>query len=236
MKTRQQWADEINTEWRGSVAGIIALGQRLIDAKAELHGTFEDMVRHDLVFGERTAERLMAIARDPRLKATHASLPCSWMTLYETTRLTDKQFKLAIDTGIIRADMRRRDLAPFLRPDKPGPGIRYRSAEERQQQEEKESRAKEKATRAIMNHGEAAQTWAALFQEHGKAAAAAHFEAVKKHGLDSGVALLADIGDDALATQYVIDAKESGVKRAVRHLGQRPAQVALTELDKSASP
>jgi hypothetical protein len=53
------------------------------------HGEFLAMVENDLPFGDRTARRLMAIARDPRISnRTHASiLPPSWMTLYELTKL-----------------------------------------------------------------------------------------------------------------------------------------------------
>ena len=208
-------------------------------------------MRHDLPFKERTAERLMAIARDPRIKATHVSLlPASWGTLYEITRLTDKQFKLATDpgTGIIRADMRRRDLAPLLRPAKhgteaetepqrvyiPGPPVVTHigyglpvTADEAHRQREAESRAKEKAAQAIRDHGvEAAQRWAGLLKKYGKDAVTEIIKALERDGRDRATALIAAIGDDDLATQYVIDAKGSSLKRAGRHLGQRPAQVA----------
>jgi hypothetical protein len=45
-----------------------------------------------LPFSERTAQRLMSIASDPRLSnPTHVSvLPNSWGTLYELTKLTDE--------------------------------------------------------------------------------------------------------------------------------------------------
>ena len=58
-------------------------------------GEFLAMVASELPFGDRTARRLMAIARDPRISnRTHASLlPPSWMTLFELTKLDDAQFQ-----------------------------------------------------------------------------------------------------------------------------------------------
>jgi hypothetical protein len=71
------------------------------------------MVQHDLPFSERTAQMLMAIAADQRLrKANHGSfLPPSWRTLYEISCLNDEDFALGIADGIIKADMERNDLS-----------------------------------------------------------------------------------------------------------------------------
>jgi hypothetical protein len=67
------------------------------------------MVIYDLPFSPSTAQRLMAVARDDRLrKAAHGQLlPPSWRTLYELTRLTDLQFRRAIDIGAINPEMQR---------------------------------------------------------------------------------------------------------------------------------
>ena len=64
------------------------------------------MVASELPFGDRTARRLMAIARDPRISnRTHASLlPPSWMTLFELTKL---------DTLFQISDTRDRALSSF---------------------------------------------------------------------------------------------------------------------------
>ena len=89
---RARWARQISAAWRASIEAIFECGRLLIAAKDALdHGEFTKMVERDLPFGKRTAQRLMAIARDTRLtNPTHASLlPQSWMTLYELTRLSD---------------------------------------------------------------------------------------------------------------------------------------------------
>jgi hypothetical protein len=86
------WAAQIRAAWQSSLDGILEAGRLLIAAKAALaHGEFLAMVESDLPFGPRTAQRLMAIADDPRLtNATHVSLlPPNWGTLYELTKLDD---------------------------------------------------------------------------------------------------------------------------------------------------
>jgi len=127
--TRQQWARRISENWRKAaeemIARIFQTGRDLIVAKEELdHGEFEAMIEVDLPFGTRTAERLMAIARDERLKTTPGSLlPPSWRTLYEVTRLSDEEFHHFCDTGVIHADMDRDELAAAVaqRKRKPPP-------------------------------------------------------------------------------------------------------------------
>jgi hypothetical protein len=85
----------------------------LDSAKEELRkADWRAMVDDDLPFGKRTADRLMSIATDDRLRSeTHAShLPACWMTLYELHRLTDEQFELGIRTGAIYPKMQRKNV------------------------------------------------------------------------------------------------------------------------------
>jgi hypothetical protein len=107
------WARKIRAAWHKSVAAIFEVGDLLVAAKKKLpHGQFEKMVQTRLRWDKRTAERLMVVARDKRLraKATHGSpLPASWRTLYELTRLGDKQIERAFANGAINPEMRRRD-------------------------------------------------------------------------------------------------------------------------------
>lgn len=111
------WAGRITAAWRSTLDGIFEAGRLLVEAKAALaHGQFERMVESELPFGARTARMLMSIADDPRLTdRNHGSvLPPSWRTLYELTKLPDGTFGDAIERGIIRPDMQRKDLAPLL--------------------------------------------------------------------------------------------------------------------------
>ena len=90
--TPEEFAELVNGEWRKSVEGIVEAGRWLVRAKDELeHGEFGQMVDM-LVFGDRTARRLMAVGRDERLRTHVSVLPPSWGTLYELSRLDDKEW------------------------------------------------------------------------------------------------------------------------------------------------
>jgi N6-adenosine-specific RNA methylase IME4 len=115
--TRTQWATRIGETWQemaqGAIEAWFQLGRDLIEAKDDLdHGEFMAMIESDLPFGDRTARRLMAVARDPRLTdRTHGSiLPASWRTLYELSRLDDAEFNRLLEDGIIRPDMERQEV------------------------------------------------------------------------------------------------------------------------------
>jgi len=121
---RDAWACQIRARWNMAVSDIIATGQLLIDAKAELpHGEFEAMVVEDLGWSPRTAQRLMAVATHPVLaNATHVSLlPAAWGTLAELARLEPEVLTAAIERGDVRPDMKRAEVARLLRPAEPEP-------------------------------------------------------------------------------------------------------------------
>jgi len=112
-RTAQEFAERISACWRRSVEAIFEAGRWLIRAKDKLeHGQFEAMVEGNLPFGASTAQRIMAIARDPRLSnpAHGQLLPPSWRTLYELTKLSDSEFTHGIESGVIRPDMERKVL------------------------------------------------------------------------------------------------------------------------------
>ena len=76
------------------------------------HGDFGEMVNTRLPFSASTAQRLMAIAADPKISnpAHVQHLPNSWGTLYALTRLDEKEFGAAIEAKLIRPDMDRSDV------------------------------------------------------------------------------------------------------------------------------
>lgn len=112
------WAARITACWRQSFEGIIEAGRLLTAAKDALaHGAFLKMIENDLPFTARTAQRLIAIAADEKLtKATHVShLPPHWGTLYELTKLADKDFEAKIADGTITADMERSEISTVVK-------------------------------------------------------------------------------------------------------------------------
>jgi hypothetical protein len=117
QKTRKQWAAEIRAAHRQSVEAILKIGRLLIAAKRALpHGGFQEMIEHDLSFGPRTAQMLMAIAADRRLTNAKciSRLPPHWGTLAELHQLSDPAFEKAMAAGKISPEMTR-DEASHLR-------------------------------------------------------------------------------------------------------------------------
>ena len=109
----EAWAIRISARWRMGVEAIIATGKLLLEAKTALpHGAFGTMIETQLPFKERQAQMLMAIASDNRLSNPQyvALLPPSWGTIYDVTRLSDEEFTRAVEAGVIRPDMERRDI------------------------------------------------------------------------------------------------------------------------------
>ena len=103
-KTRAQWAADICNIHKQTIEGIFKMGDMLIAAKDELpHGEFTAMIDGDLPFDASTAQRLMKIALDPRLRkaARVQVLPMAWGTLYEMTKLSDTRFEQAVALGFI---------------------------------------------------------------------------------------------------------------------------------------
>lgn len=132
--TAEYWAPRINAEWRKSVEGILGVGRQLIAAKEACeHGEFlrlfkghENAVSEPLPFGRQAGEQLMAVARcEPIANCQHVStLPQSWGTLYELTKLDDEQIVAGIKAGEITAGMTRAEacalrVEPSVQPDQP---------------------------------------------------------------------------------------------------------------------
>jgi hypothetical protein len=120
------WAPRIHAEWRKSVEGIIGVGRQLIAAKESCeHGEFlrlfkgsDDAIGEPLPFTVNTAERIMAVARHPVLSnSAHVqTLPQSWGTLYELTKVPDADLAEGIATGKITPEITRSQAAA-LRAD-----------------------------------------------------------------------------------------------------------------------
>lgn len=118
---RDDWAARITACWRASLDAILQVGRLLAEAKAALpHGEFGGMIESDLPFTASTAQRLMAIAADPKLSnpAHVQHLPPSWGTLYELTKLDDEQFEAKIADGTITPEMERKDIATEVKQQK----------------------------------------------------------------------------------------------------------------------
>jgi hypothetical protein len=107
----------IKSEWRTATASLIETGRILIEAKKNLdHGEFGPMIRTKLPFGERTAEKLMAIARHPIISnPTHEShLPPRQEALYLMTRLPLEELEKMLADGTINPNTERKHVEKIL--------------------------------------------------------------------------------------------------------------------------
>lgn len=123
----EDWAPRISAQLRKSVESIIEAGRLLIEAKAACeHGEFlrlfndhRDPVADCLPFGRPTGTKLMAIARSAAItKCAHVhTLPCSWGTLYELSRIPEADFIDAIETGRITPELKRSEVRKLITDD-----------------------------------------------------------------------------------------------------------------------
>jgi hypothetical protein len=111
-RTVDEWAKVIADDLTGAVAGIIAAGQHLQEAKAEVdHGEWLPLLER-LKMGASTAARLMRIAENEVLRnsAHWAELPTSWRTLYELTTLPPETLEAKIAEGVITRETKRKEV------------------------------------------------------------------------------------------------------------------------------
>jgi hypothetical protein len=108
----KDWAVQISATWAKQVTAIVETGRLLIEAKKNLsRGEWLPMVKKQLPFSAATAEQLKAIAQHPALsKSEHVqNLPPSWGTLYQLSRLSEREVEAGIASGAIHAGMQRKD-------------------------------------------------------------------------------------------------------------------------------
>jgi hypothetical protein len=123
---RARWAKRIRLASRKTVESMIQTGKLLIEAKAKLkHGEFIAMLRSDLPFGPRTAQRLMRIAGNPAIsKASNWShLPEALSTLSDLAALSPKTVNLKIASGEISPGTTREQLRVETPPERPSAAL-----------------------------------------------------------------------------------------------------------------
>ena len=107
--------------WNKSRDAIIKVGQTLMEAKEKMNkGEFNQkswlkLVNDELPFTPRTDDRLIAIAKCEWITSDKHkdSLPVSWGTLYEISRLTKEQFENGVMNKSITADSIRSDIETY---------------------------------------------------------------------------------------------------------------------------
>lgn len=112
------WAGKIDVKRLSRVEGVIDAGKLLLEAKSALpHSKWGTFVHDYISFGWREAQKLMAIAADPRItNTTHAPyLPPHSSTLYVLSRLSEHWFEVGLRSKKIHPRMERADAEYLLR-------------------------------------------------------------------------------------------------------------------------
>lgn len=117
--TSDEWAARIRGHLARTVESIIAAGRDLAEAKASLpHGEWLPMLAKAGV-NDSTARKMMAVAGHPVLanqeRVHDLPLPPSWGTLYELTKVPEPELTAAIEAGVVRPDMPRKEAAALAR-------------------------------------------------------------------------------------------------------------------------
>jgi len=113
-RTPEQWAQTVRADLGQAVAGLIAAGRHLRQAKAQMkHGEWLPWIEKELPVTPRTVQMLMEISDHEGLSNTkHASyLPPHWMTLYELRKMKPEWLAAAIEAGDINAETERKHAA-----------------------------------------------------------------------------------------------------------------------------
>jgi hypothetical protein len=115
LRTRANFADAIEEAWTEAEENFTTIGRYLNHAKSMLnHGEFMGMIESDLPFRYSTANRLMKVAAALDAGALPADrLPPSYATVYELLTLSDDERRQAIEEGVVRPNMQRKDVTEF---------------------------------------------------------------------------------------------------------------------------
>ena len=111
-RTPEQWAKLIRLDLGQAVAGFVAAGQHLIQAKQQIqHGGWMAWVRDQVGISMNQADTLMRISRHPVISnSPHmVNLPASWGTLGELEQLDAPLLEAAISARRVHPNLERRD-------------------------------------------------------------------------------------------------------------------------------
>lgn len=110
-RTPDQWAALVRMDLGQAVAGFVAAGQHLIQAKLEVpHGGWISWLRGNVGISERIAQMLMELSRHPVISnaSNYSHLPPSYNTLYELKQLDSPLLEAAIQQGRIHPELERK--------------------------------------------------------------------------------------------------------------------------------
>jgi hypothetical protein len=110
-RTPEQWAQVIRADLGQAVAGFVAAGEHLTEARRQIkHGEWEAWCREQVGISPATGTMLMALPKHEAISNPYhgKDLPPSWRTLYELSRLEPPLLIAAIEAGDIHPEMERK--------------------------------------------------------------------------------------------------------------------------------
>ena len=116
-RTPEEWAEAIRRDLGQAVAGFVAAGRHLAQAKKAVgHGGWEAWCSEQVGITSRTAQMLMELPRHPAISnPNHGShLPPSWRTLYELSRMDAPLLEAAIIAGDVHPELERKAAAALV--------------------------------------------------------------------------------------------------------------------------
>lgn len=116
-RTPEQWAVLVRADLGQAVAGFVAAGKHLAEARPQIpHGEWEPWCRKQIGISSETARRLMLISQHPAIANPNHSLdlPPSWQTLYELRALDAPLLESAIAAGDVHPELERKQAAALV--------------------------------------------------------------------------------------------------------------------------
>lgn len=115
--SKGEFVREIGRLWSDAHGRFVEIGRYLLEAKARLaHGEFGQMIRNELPFEPRAANKLMVVAKaiDDGV-FERDMLPPSYTTVYELVSLRPDERDLAVREQVVRPDVTRDAVVAFRR-------------------------------------------------------------------------------------------------------------------------
>jgi hypothetical protein len=116
LRSERDVIQELTKLWSEAQEKFLAIGRYLVLAKARFPGTFERDIVGALPFGRQTAYQLRCVAEavDGR-RLAEETLPFSYATAFQLSKLTEADLALAGKRGLVRSDVTRSEVIAFKR-------------------------------------------------------------------------------------------------------------------------
>ena len=101
-KSVRNYRDKIDKQLKLVKRSMVDIGRILNEAENNLSKKDYRELETGTELGKRSIQKLKKIAADMRIEKHKDELPGSWGTLYEITKLNDKEFNESLKQGVIR--------------------------------------------------------------------------------------------------------------------------------------